>query len=105
MIEQMTPTEFVQRRAAGDNLLLLDVREPHELAQSSVNGALNIPMAQIPGRLAELDRDRPIAVLCHSGSRSQAVAGFLLQQGFGQVANLAGGIVRWKQEVDPALAL
>jgi len=105
MIDQMTPTEFVRRRAAGDKLLLLDVREPHEFAQSSVEGALHIPMAQIPERLAELDRDRPIAVLCHSGGRSQAVAGFLLQQGFSQVANLAGGIVRWKQEVDPTLAL
>jgi len=105
MIEQMTPTEFVQRRAAGDNLLLLDVREPHELAESSVKGALHIPMAQIPGRLAELDRDRSIAVLCRSGNRSQAVAGFLIQQGFSRVANLAGGIVRWKQEVDPSVTV
>jgi rhodanese-related sulfurtransferase len=105
MIEQMTPTEFVRRRAAGDNLLLLDVREPHELAESSVEGALHIPMAQVPGRLAELDRSRPIAVLCRSGNRSQAVAGFLIQQGFCSVANLAGGIIRWKQEVDPSLAV
>jgi rhodanese-related sulfurtransferase len=105
MIEQMTPTEFVRRHAAGDNLLLLDVREAHELAQSSVKGALHIPMAQIPGRLAELDRSRTIAVLCRSGNRSQAVAGFLIQQGFSNVANLAGGIIRWKQEVDPSLAV
>jgi rhodanese-related sulfurtransferase len=105
MIEEMTPTEFMERRAAGDNLLLLDVREPQELAQSSVEGALHIPMAQIPGRLAELDRDRPIAVLCHSGNRSKAVVGFLQQQGFTRVANLAGGIVRWMHEVDPSVAL
>lgn len=105
MIEQMTPKEFVERRAAGDKLLLLDVREPAELAQSSVQGALHIPMAQIPARLAELDRDRTIAVLCRSGGRSQAVAGFLLQQGFTRVANVAGGIVRWKQEVDSSVAV
>ena len=105
MIEQMTPTEFVRRHAAGDDLVLLDVREPHELVQSSVKGALHIPMAQIPERLAELDRDRPLVILCRSGSRSQAVASFLLQRGFTQVANLSGGIIRWNQEVDPSVAL
>lgn len=105
MIEQMTPSEFVRRRAAGDDLVLLDIREPHELVQSSVKGALHIPMAQIPDRLAELDRDRPLVILCRSGGRSQAVASFLMQRGFTQVANLSGGIIRWNQEVDPSVVL
>jgi rhodanese-related sulfurtransferase len=105
MIDQMTPADFVERRAAGEDLVLLDVREPRELAVAAVPGALHIPMAQVPERLGELDRGRHVVVLCHSGGRSQAVARFLLQQGFGQVSNLAGGITRWSREVDPAIPL
>jgi adenylyltransferase/sulfurtransferase len=101
----MTPAEFVRRRDAGEDLLLLDVREPREVAIASVAGALHIPMAQIPGRLAELDRNRQIVVICHSGGRSQAVVGFLQHQGFEQVANLTGGITRWSREVDPSVPL
>jgi len=105
MIEQMTPAEFVRRRDTGEDLVLLDVREPHELARASVKGALHIPMAQIPERLADLERDRPIVVMCHSGGRSQAVVGFLLHRGFERVANLSGGISRWSREVDPSVPL
>ena len=103
MVSQMTPAEFVERRTAGEDLLLLDVREPRELALASVEGALHIPMAQVPARLDELDRNRHIVVICHSGGRSQAVVGFLLHKGFGKVSNLAGGINRWSREVDPGV--
>ena len=103
MIDQMTPSEFVERRKAGETLLLLDVREPHELAVASVPGALHIPMGQVPARLGEIDRDRHVVVICHSGNRSQAVAGFLQHQGYPQVSNLAGGITRWSREVDPSI--
>jgi rhodanese-related sulfurtransferase len=96
MFEQITPAEFVQRRETGENLLLLDVR---------VDGAVHIPMAQVPERIGELDRDRPIVVMCHSGGRSQAVVGFLHHKGFEKVANLAGGIARWSREVDPSVPL
>ncbi len=105
MFEQITPAEFVQRRETGENLLLLDVREPRELALASVDGALHIPMAQVPERIAELDRDLRIVVMCHSGGRSQAVVGFLHHKGFDKVANLAGGIARWSREVDPSVPL
>lgn len=105
MIDQITPVEFVERRAAGEDFVLLDVREPRELAAAAVDGALHIPMAQVPARLAELDRDRHIVVMCHSGGRSQAVAGFLRHQGYAQVSNLLGGISRWSREVDPSVPL
>ena len=105
MIEQVTPAEFVRRRDAGEELVLLDVREPRELALAAVDGALHVPMAQIPERIRELDRDRPIVVMCHSGGRSQAVVGFLHHQGFTRVANLQGGISRWSREVDPTVPL
>lgn len=103
MIDQMTPSDFVQRREGGEDLLLLDVREPRELAVASVPGALHIPMAQVPGRLQELDPARHIVVICHSGGRSQAVVGFLKHKGFEKVSNLAGGITRWSREVDPSI--
>jgi adenylyltransferase/sulfurtransferase len=103
MIDHITPSDFVERRKAGEDLLLLDVREPRELAVASVPGAVHIPMAQVPARLGELDRQKHIVVICHSGGRSQAVAGFLQHQGFGKVSNLAGGITRWSREVDPSI--
>jgi len=103
MIEQMTPSDFVERRKAGEDLVLLDVREPRELAVASVPGAVHIPMAQVPGRLDELDPQKHIVVICHSGGRSQAVVGFLKHKGFGKVSNLAGGITRWSREVDPSI--
>ena len=103
MIDHITPSDFVERRKAGEELLLLDVREPRELAIASVPGAVHIPMAQVPGRLDELDRQQHIVVICHSGGRSQAVVGFLKHQGFENVSNLAGGITRWSREVDPSI--
>lgn len=105
MIDQITPAEFVSRRADGEDFVLLDVREPRELAIASVDGALHIPMAQVPARLAELDRERHVVVMCHSGGRSQAVVGFLRHQGYTQVSNLLGGISRWSREVDPSVPL
>lgn len=104
MIPEISPSEFVRRRDAGEPLLLLDVREPYELEIASVPGALHIPMAQVPERLDEIDRDREVVVLCRSGGRSLRVAMFLKQQGYPRVANLSGGILRWREELDPSLA-
>jgi rhodanese-related sulfurtransferase len=103
MIDEVTPAEFVRRRDAGEDLVLLDVREPRELALASVPGAVHIRMSEVPARLGELDREREIVVMCHSGVRSLAVARFLQQQGYDRVANLAGGIARWGREVDPSM--
>lgn len=94
-------TEAARRFRAGE-ALLLDVREAFELQRARVEGALHIPMRQIPQRLAELPKGKPIYVLCHSGARSQAVADWLLPQGY-DVANVAGGIDAWSDEVDPAI--
>jgi adenylyltransferase/sulfurtransferase len=104
MIPEISPSEFVRRRDAGEDLLLLDVREPRELQVASVPGALHIPMGEVPGRLGEIDRNREVVVLCRSGGRSLRVAMFLAQQGFGRVANLHGGILRWAEELDPTMA-
>ena len=105
-IASMTPGEFRDRWpdfCSASDVMLLDVREPPELTMASIDGAMHIPMAQIPGRLAELDRNGTIVVMCHSGVRSMQVAGYLHQRGFMNVFNLAGGIDAWSREVDPLI--
>lgn len=94
-------SEAARRFRAGE-ALLLDVREPYELRAASVPGALHIPLRQLPARLAELPKDRPILVLCHHGGRSQTVADWLAPQGY-RAANVAGGIDAWADAVDPSV--
>ena len=81
-------------------MVLLDVREPVEVATAAVEGALHIPMREVPGRLAELNTEKPLVVMCHSGGRSQRVAQFLLESGFSNVFNLRGGIDAWSTQID-----
>ncbi len=84
--------------------VLLDVREPWECEICSMPGATEIPMAQIPNRLDELDRDAHTIVICHHGMRSAQVTAFLDQAGFTQACNLAGGIDAWARVVDADMA-
>ena len=103
-VPELTPTEFCERWPAREGetpVVLLDVREPAELEIASVPGALHIPMNQIPARIGELDRDKPLVVMCHAGGRSRRVAEFLLGNGFDNVFNLRGGIDAWSTEMDP----
>ncbi len=86
-----------------DNFCLLDIREPEEHAIAHIKGATFIPMGTIPSRLSELDPEQHIIVYCHHGMRSARVAGFLQQQGFSKVQNMAGGIDAWSDLVDPAV--
>lgn len=103
--DELSPTAFCARWPDEhfDEVQLLDVREPQELTIASLPGTLHIPMREIPGRLAEIDRERPVVVMCHTGVRSRRVAGFLLANDFEQVCNLAGGIDAWSAEIDPDL--
>lgn len=108
MIAQVRPSRLNDwLQAQGGTPLVLDVREPWELGTASVRPdgfeLLAIPMNEIPARLAEVPQDRPVACLCHHGARSQRVAMFLDQQGYGKVANIAGGIDAWSQERDPGV--
>ncbi len=83
--------------------LLLDVREPYEVAHVAVAGSRHVPMRQIPAALDDLPRDQPILVLCHHGGRSLRVTQFLRANGFAGAVNVAGGIDAWAQQVDPTL--
>jgi len=90
-------------QATPAKTVLLDVREHAELRQASVDGAVHIPMGEIPDRLADLDRGKTIICMCHLGGRSAQVAAFLDAQGF-SVRNLTGGIEAWEKDVDPQVA-
>jgi len=100
-MEELTPREAADLlQAKPANTILLDVREPAELELASVQGALHIPMNEIPARLAEIDKTKTIICLCHSGGRSAQVAAFLEHRGYPSVINLLGGIHGWSLEVD-----
>ena len=101
-IPQITVHELKQRLDAGDDLLVLDVREPFEYQIANIGGRL-VPMNDVPSRLAEIERDREIVVQCKSGGRSQRVAEFLAQSGYPNVKNLAGGILAWADQIDPSV--
>lgn len=111
MLYQVSPAHFdawLARHAdAATQPIVLDVREPWEVAQASVQAegfALRcIPMGEIPARLQELDPDQPVACLCHHGARSMNVAAFLANNGFEDVTNITGGIDAWSRERDPAV--
>jgi molybdopterin/thiamine biosynthesis adenylyltransferase/rhodanese-related sulfurtransferase len=98
-MQDMTPEELKQRLDAGDDLFVLDVREPHEYQICNIGGHL-IPLNDLPKRVSELDSSREIVVHCKMGGRSAKAVDFLKQAGFGKVHNLAGGINAWAERVD-----
>ncbi len=99
----ITVRELAEWRRAETPHLLVDVREAHELAIAQVEGAVHIPMSQVPARLAELPADTPLVLMCHHGARSQRVVDFLRRSGRGNAINLEGGIDAWSREIDPAV--
>jgi len=99
-IPQLSVKELKRRKDAGEDIFVLDVREPYEYQIANIGGTL-ISQNDVPNRLAEIDRDREIVVQCRSGQRSQRIAEFLAQAGYQKVANLAGGILAWSDEIDP----
>lgn len=101
MVRQIRPIEY--KEIVDKRWQLLDVREDWEVALAAICDSIPIPMADVPARLDELDRSRPVAVICHSGVRSDRVASFLQTQGFETVANIAGGIDEWSVTVDTAI--
>ena len=100
MSAEISVDELRRRHDAGEDFVLLDVREPDELATASIPWATAIPMAQIPARMDELPRDKPIVVMCHHGARSDRVAQFLNANGYDNAINLGGGIDAWSVAVD-----
>lgn len=83
--------------------VLVDVRETWEYQYCHIEGSLLIPLRQIPERLAELDPDAEIVMICHHGVRSYRAGLFLAQAGFTNVYNLQGGVEAWARDADPAM--
>ncbi len=102
-VPQMEVTELKRRMDAGEDVFVLDVREPYEFAIAQIGGHL-IPLNDLPQRVKELDPNREIVVHCKSGGRSQHASEFLAQNGFKKIHNLAGGIKAWSEKIDPSVA-
>jgi adenylyltransferase/sulfurtransferase len=100
---EVTPRELQSRLARGEALQLIDVREQFEWDIVRIAGARLVPLATLPEAIDTLDKEREVVVYCKGGSRSRAAATHLADAGFRRVANLTGGILRWREEVDPAL--
>jgi molybdopterin/thiamine biosynthesis adenylyltransferase/rhodanese-related sulfurtransferase len=102
-VPEIQVEELKRRLDAGEDLFVLDVREPHEYQICNINGHL-IPLGDLPKRVHELDSSREIVAHCRSGVRSAKAVAFLQQAGFKKVHNLAGGILAWADRVDPRMA-
>jgi len=101
-VPEITPRELKSRLDRGDDLFILDVREPHEFQICNLKGHL-IPLGELPRRVHELDSSREIVAHCRSGKRSAEAVDFLRKAGFRKTASLKGGILAWSDEVDPAV--
>jgi adenylyltransferase/sulfurtransferase len=99
-VPEITPLELKARLDRGDELFILDVREPHEYQICHLNGKL-MPLGEVPSRVHELNSADEIIVHCRSGVRSAKAVAFLRQAGFRKVKNLKGGILAWSDQVDP----
>ena len=102
-MNEISVSELAKKHNAGEDFILLDVREPDELAIASIPWALAIPMGDVPVRFEELPKDKPIAVLCHGGTRSGRVTKFLNENGYPNAVNVAGGIRDWSLTIDPTV--
>jgi adenylyltransferase/sulfurtransferase len=98
---EISAPELAQALAGSAPPLVVDVREPHEWEIAALEGALLIPLATLPARLAELDPGRPIVTVCHRGARSMRALELLRAAGYSKVRSLKGGVDAWAREVAP----
>jgi rhodanese-related sulfurtransferase len=103
---EISVAEVAQLRTAGQDITLLDVREPWEINTASIKGSVDIPMGEMSSRANnELDPDKHIVVMCHHGARSLSVTAWLRREGFEKAQSMAGGINQWTREIDPKVPL
>jgi len=102
--DEISPAQVKGRMARGEDFLLIDVREPHEYQIAKIEGAKLIPLGQLESRLGELDPDADIVVHCKMGGRSAKAQDLMYANGFTNVKNMVGGILRWADEVDPTVS-
>ena len=102
-LRDITPRELHERLQRGDDIDLVDVREPFEWEIGRIDGARLVPLGTVKDELHTFDKNREIALYCKGGVRSQKAAATLLDAGFTRVLNMAGGILRWSDDVDPTV--
>lgn len=101
---EITATELKQRMDNGDDIQLVDVREPNEVAVAKLPNSIHIPLAQVINRMSEIDPNRETVVHCKMGGRSAKAIEALQRSGFnGKLLNLKGGITAWSNDVDPSV--
>lgn len=102
---EISPAEAAERLATDDaaDFILVDCREPDELATAAIPGAVHIPTGEIPARWHELDTGAEIAVICHHGQRSLNATMFLHKQGIDEARSVTGGIDAWSRLIDPSI--
>ena len=101
--QSATPTEIKRRLDAGENVHIIDVREPNEHRVAHIEQAELRPMSQIQSWWQELPRDQELVIMCHHGSRSAHVCMALRDAGFERLTNMTGGIDAWSTSVDPSI--
>jgi rhodanese-related sulfurtransferase len=105
MIEEISAADLKQRMDAGEDIQLIDVRQPEEWAFAKIEGAKLIPLGEIMNRMDEIDENRETVFHCKMGMRSARAVEALQRAGFkGKLKNLKGGITAWSNEVDPKVA-
>lgn len=104
-VRNIRPRELKAWLDAGEDVVVIDVRQPEELEISSLDFARHIVLHELPDRLDEIPEDKTVVFICRSGGRSMHAAYFLANQGWDEnkLVNLDGGILAWAQEVDPSL--
>jgi len=102
-VPQIEPRELAIRRASGEAIQLIDVREPHEWEIGRIEGARLIPLHRLEGAIPGIDREAPVAVYCKGGTRSALAVRDLQNAGFRRVWSVSGGILRWSREVDASV--
>jgi sulfur-carrier protein adenylyltransferase/sulfurtransferase len=100
-VNQLQATELKKKIDNGEDVFLLDVREPWEFSLAAIEGSENFPLAEVIDRQQEFFFEEEIVVICHYGERSQRAANELIKCEFKMVHNLVGGIDAWSQIIDP----
>ena len=100
---EMTPEQLKKRIDAGEDLFVLDVRNPNEFQICRIPGTVFLPLPELPNRLSEVPKDREVILHCKSGMRSAKAIEFLKSQGYSKLVNLTGGILAWSEKVDPGM--
>jgi len=102
-VKEISVEELAKWRAGEKAFVLVDVRHPNELKLAALPDAVNVPLHELAARLGELDGNVPIALICHTGARSEFAARFLASNGFADACTVVGGIDAYSARVDPSI--